>query len=176
MFIYWLYYLLAVYTHIGNAIQTFVAVCMRLSCLYSYRSFNTLIERVHAMLHTSALPKNLWGEAIMHATWLKNCSSTRHLGTKTPYETLYLKKPNLLNILVWGCCVKVHDNSGSKLDMRAHDRQWVGFNLDGNGHCTYVTNRFSNLWAIIHPPLSTEQGVQHVRHVRQCASGSIKVL
>ena len=39
-----------------------------------------------------------------------------------------------------------------------------------------VMNWFSNLWAIIHPPLSTKQGVQHVRHVRQCASGSIKVL
>ena len=39
-----------------------------------------------------------------------------------------------------------------------------------------VTNRFSNLWAIIHPPLSTEQGVQHVWHVWWCASGSIKVL
>ena len=54
-----------------------------------------------------------------------------------------------------------------------------------------VTNRFSNLWAIIHPPLSTEQGVQHVRHVQhvqhvrhvwhvrhvqRCAPVSIKVL
>ena len=58
-----------------------------------------LIERVHAMLHMSALPKNLWGEAIMHATWLKNCLSMRRLRTKTPYETLYyLKKPNLSNI------------------------------------------------------------------------------
>ena len=100
----------------------------------------TLVERVCAMLHTSALPKNLWGEAIMHATWLKNCSSTRHLGTKTPYETLYLKKPNLSNILVWGCHVKVHDNSGSKLDMWARDGQWVGFNLDSNGHRIYWTD------------------------------------
>ena len=42
--------------------------------------------------------------------------------------------------------------------------------------CDAVTNQFSNLWAIIHPPLSTEQGVRHVRHVRRCAPGSIKVL
>ena len=33
---------------------------------------HTLIERVCAMIHVSGLPKNLWGEAIMHATWLKN--------------------------------------------------------------------------------------------------------
>ena len=98
---------------------------------------HTLVKRVRAMLHASALPKDLWGEAIMHATWLKNCSSTRHLGTKMPYETLYLKKPNLLNILVWGCHIKVHNNSGSKLDMWACDGWWVGFNLDSNGHCIY---------------------------------------
>ena len=78
-----------------------------------------LIERVHAMLHASGLPKNLWGEAVMHVTWLKNCSSTCHLGTKTPYEALYQKKPNLSNIPVWGCRVKVHDNNGSKLDVWA---------------------------------------------------------
>ena len=80
---------------------------------------HTLVECVRAMLHVSGLPKNLWGEAIMHATWLKNRLSTRRLGTKMPYEALYQKKPNLLNIPVWGCCVKVHDNTGSKLDVRA---------------------------------------------------------
>ena len=78
-----------------------------------------LIEHVHAMLHASGLPKNLWGEAVMHVTWLKNRSSMRHLGTKMPYEALYQKKPNLSNIPVWGCRIKVHDNNGSKLDVRA---------------------------------------------------------
>ena len=76
----------------------------------------------------------------MHATWLKNRSSMRHLGTKTPYEALYQKKPNLLNILVWGCHVKVHDNTGSKLDVRVRDGCWVGFDLDSDGHCIYWTD------------------------------------
>ena len=49
----------------------------------------------------------------------------------------YLKKPNLSNIPVWGCRVKVHDNSGSKLDMRVRDGWWVGSDLDSNGHCIY---------------------------------------
>ncbi len=31
-----------------------------------------LLERVRAMLHSANLPKNLWGEAIYHAVWLKN--------------------------------------------------------------------------------------------------------
>jgi hypothetical protein len=33
-----------------------------------------LLEHIHAMLHQSSLPKVLWGEALHHAVWLKNCS------------------------------------------------------------------------------------------------------
>ena len=55
----------------------------------------TLAEHLQAMLHASSLLKSLWGKAMMHTTWLKNCSSTRRLGNKTPYEVLYSKKPNL---------------------------------------------------------------------------------
>jgi len=96
-----------------------------------------LVECVRAMIHASGLPKNLWGEVIMHATWLKNHLSTCRLGTKTPYEVLYQKKPNLSNIPIWGCRVKVHNNTGSKLDMRARDRCWVGFDIESDGHRIY---------------------------------------
>ncbi|KIN99810.1 hypothetical protein M404DRAFT_154217 [Pisolithus tinctorius Marx 270] len=68
----------------------------------------------------------------MHATWLKNCSSTRCLGTKTPYEMLYQRPPDLSKIPVWGCHVKVHDTSGSKLDIHC-----VGFDPESDGHHIY---------------------------------------
>jgi hypothetical protein len=35
-----------------------------------------LLECMRTMLHQSGLPKMLWGEALNHAVWLKNCSST----------------------------------------------------------------------------------------------------
>ena len=100
----------------------------------------TLAERVRAMLHASSLPKSLWGEAMMHATWLKNRSSTRRLGNKTPYEVLYNKKPNLEKLPVWGCHVKVHNTTGSKLDMRARDGHWVGFDPESDGHHIYCAD------------------------------------
>jgi hypothetical protein len=50
------------------------------------------------MLHASGLPKNLWGEAVMHAVYLKNCTSTRTLKNKTPFEMLTGKKPNIANL------------------------------------------------------------------------------
>ena len=37
----------------------------------------TLVKWVHAMMHTSSMLKSLWGEAVMHATWVKNCTSMR---------------------------------------------------------------------------------------------------
>lgn len=89
------------------------------------------------MIHASGLPKNLWGEAIMHATWLKNRLSTHRLGNKTPYEMLYKKVPDLSNLPVWGCRVKVHDPSGSKLDARARDGHWLGFDAESDGHRVY---------------------------------------
>ena len=73
------------------------------------------------MINASTLPKSLWGEAIMHAVWLKNHTFTRRLGKKTPYEMIYNCKPSLANVPVWGCLVRVYDTSGIKLDARARD-------------------------------------------------------
>ena len=101
----------------------------------------TLAECVRAMLHASSLPKSLWGEAMMHATWLKNRSSTRRLGNKTPYEVLYNKKPDLQKLPVWGCQVKVHNVTGSKLNMHARDGHWVDFNLKSDRHRIYCADR-----------------------------------
>ena len=39
----------------------------------------TLVKWVRTMMHTSGMPKSLWGEAVMHATWVKNCTSMHQL-------------------------------------------------------------------------------------------------
>ena len=77
----------------------------------------------------------------MHATWLKNHLSTCRLGNKTPYEVLYNKKPNLEKLPVWGCHVKVHNMTGSKLDMHARDSHWVSFDPESDGHRIYFADR-----------------------------------
>src|SRR5258707_2041941 len=75
----------------------------------------TLIEHVRAMLHASGLPMSLWGEAVRHAVWLKNRTSTKALKGKTPLEAARTCRPNLSMIREWGCKVWVHDDRGSKL-------------------------------------------------------------
>jgi hypothetical protein len=97
-----------------------------------------LLERVRAILHHSQLPSALWGEAIMFAIWLKNRTSTRALGNTTPYERLYKSKPDLSGVPEWGQKVWVHSPGGSKLDARAVEGRWVGFDRDStHAHRVY---------------------------------------
>ena len=91
----------------------------------------------------------------MHMTWVKNRTSTRRLGKKMPYEMLYQKKPNLENVPVWGCRVKVHDTSGTKLDMRARNGHWVGFDPESDGHQIYFPD---------HGNISIERSIAFEQH------------
>ena len=121
-----------------------------------------LLERVQAMLHQADLPKNLWAEAIHFAVWLKNRTSTKALGNVTPYERLYGRKPNLGSIPEWGQYVWVHNPKGSKLDARAIEARWVGFDPDStHAHRIYWPNsrrisvernvKFVSTPVIVHP-------------------------
>ena len=64
-----------------------------------------LLEHICAMIHESWLPKFLGGEAISHAVWLKNWTSTHVIGHTTPFKQLYCLKPNLAGVPEWGQAV-----------------------------------------------------------------------
>jgi transposase InsO family protein len=101
-------------------------------------------ECIRAVLHQSGLPKNLWGEAINHITWLKNCTLTQAISNITPHEKLYGEKPNLARMPEWGQHVWVHTNTGSKLDTQAIEGHWVGYNKDStHAHWIYMPNKNS---------------------------------
>ncbi|CAA7270362.1 unnamed protein product [Cyclocybe aegerita] len=121
-----------------------------------------LLEKVRAMLHQSGLPRFLWGDAIMHAVWLKNRTSMQALDTMTPYEALTGDKPNLSNLPEWGCKVWVHDADNGKLDGCSKSGRWVGFDQDStHTHHIYLPEKrtvsiernvkFSPVWFITMP-------------------------
>jgi hypothetical protein len=86
-----------------------------------------ILEHVHAILHHAQLPKSLWGEAVLFATWLKNWTSTKAIGNMTPFEWLNKFKPDLSGIPEWGQRVWAHSDVGTKLDARGIEVQWVGY-------------------------------------------------
>ena len=61
---------------------------------------HTLQERIRAIMHMAGMPKSLWGEALRHATWLKNRMATRSLDGKMPFEALYGQPPDLSTLCV----------------------------------------------------------------------------
>jgi len=94
----------------------------------------TLLKRIHAFAHGSGLPKSLWGKVLYHAVWLKNRTTTRALDGRTPFEALYSCPPNLSCLRSWGCHVWVHNPDRSKLDVRAREARWLGFDVDARAH------------------------------------------
>jgi hypothetical protein len=96
-----------------------------------------LLEQVRTLMHTSGLPKSLWGEALQHAAWLKNRTATRALDGKTPYEAVYGQSPDLSDLRRWGCTTWVHDADGSKLDVCARKARWLSFDVDTRAHQVY---------------------------------------
>ena len=101
------------------------------------------MERVRVVGHASNLPQNLWGEALMHVVWVKNRSASPVLNGKTPYELLTGEKPDLQNVPEWGARVWLHNPSGLKLDMRAWDGRWVGFDSESGAHRIYCDGRIT---------------------------------
>ena len=98
------------------------SVAKRLNCV--------LLEHTRALLHASGLPKGLWGEAIAHSVWRKNHTSTKALHGRTPLEELTSKKPNLHRLCEWGTKVWVHHANQSKLEGRAAEGRWTGYESD----------------------------------------------
>ena len=136
------------------------------------RGNRTNLEIVRAMLHDSGLPKFLWAEAVSHAIYLRNRTWTRAIREATPFELLNGSKPNLADLHPWGCKVRVHDATGSKLDGRSKIGRWVGFDPETkDGHRIYwpekqtvsversVRFNFEEEIAIHVPPLEGEAGV-----------------
>ena len=60
-----------------------------------------------------------------------------------PWRALYGSPPNLSGLKHFGEMVWVHDPTGSKLDLHAHEGCWIGFNVESRGHCVYWPNNRS---------------------------------
>ena len=83
------------------------------------RGMRTREERARALLLASGLPRFLWQEVMLHATWLQNRTPAQALEGKTPYEMLNKKVPNLAGIQEFGAAAYVKDLKAGKLDARA---------------------------------------------------------
>lgn len=100
-----------------------------------------LLEVARAISFQIRVPKYLWGEAILTATYLINRLPTRVLGFNTPIQLFSKCFPNFRLIMdiplkIFGSVAFVHnhDSKRSKLDFKAYKCIFVGYLTNQKGY------------------------------------------
>jgi hypothetical protein len=68
---------------------------------HAERAIGVLKQRMQCLLSDSGLRDNLWAEALWHACYLQNISSST--GSITPWELIKGEKPDASHLRIWGC-------------------------------------------------------------------------
>ena len=99
----------------------------------------TVMEGARSMLYHAKLPLEFWAEACSTAVYLHNRSPTTALKEKTPFESLFGRRPDISRLKVFGCVSYVHipDNQHRKLDAKAHKAIFVGYTPGIKGYKLY---------------------------------------
>ena len=102
------------------------------------RANRTHLDIARAMIIQSGQPNFLWAEAIRHSVWLRNRAITRAVPeAKTPYEIATHEKPNLAGLIEWGSKVWVKRLDVQKLEPRAFEAVFVGYDDESKGYRVY---------------------------------------
>lgn len=85
------------------------------------RRNRTLMEMIRSLLKAMKIPKDMWGKAVRHSTYLINRVPTKALQGQTPYESYWSKKPNIEHLRVFGffAYAKITGPHLKKLDDRS---------------------------------------------------------
>ncbi|TXG73616.1 hypothetical protein EZV62_002195 [Acer yangbiense] len=133
----------------GAEFQSFIpflrhsGITPRFSCAYSHQQ-NGIPERKHRhvvetgliLLAHAGMPLKFWCEAFSTATILINNLPTILLHSKSPYEVLYLKKPNYSFLKTFGCACfpYLRDTNKHKLDFHTSICLFLGYSLLHHGY------------------------------------------
>nr|GEX85449.1 zinc finger, CCHC-type [Tanacetum cinerariifolium] len=92
------------------------------------RRNRTVLSTTRSMMKVMKLPLTFWAEAVRHAIYILNRVLTRTMEDKTPYEALYNRKPNMENLLIFGCTAyaKITTPHLKKLDDRSIPLIYLG--------------------------------------------------
>ncbi|GJW13118.1 retrovirus-related pol polyprotein from transposon TNT 1-94 [Tanacetum coccineum] len=137
------------------------------------RKNRTLKEMVTAMLISSGMSQDMWGEAILTATYLLN-KIPRKEKEETPYELWMGRKPSYQYLRVWGCLAKVvvPTPKAQKIGPKSVDCIFIGYAKNNTAYRfivhesknpdiqknTIMESRNASFFENIFPCLSKETG------------------
>jgi hypothetical protein len=105
------------------------------------RENHTLTDLVNAMLETSGLSKEWWGEAILTSCHVLNKVPTKYKQI-TPFEEWENRKLNISYLRTWGCLAKVNVpiNKKRKLGPKIVDCVFLGYAFHNIGYRFLILN------------------------------------
>ena len=94
----------------------------------SERANRTLVESALSNLFDLDLPRDLWAEAVNTAVYVKNRINGKTT-SKTPFESWYLRKPDVSHFRIFGSYAYVHipKSLRQKLDAKSQKLLFVGY-------------------------------------------------
>ena len=111
----------------------------------SERMNRTLLDLARAMRFEKNLPETLWGEAVLHAAWIRNRSPTAALDGNTPIRVLTGTRPNLSDVKEFGETVYVLEEiQKPKIEPRARRVIFTGYE-DGPKAIRYYDENTRNI-------------------------------
>jgi hypothetical protein len=120
------------------------------------------------MIIGSGLGRSLWAEAVHHSVWIgARVPSRASAEFVPPIEKATGKKPNLNGVLEWGARVWVKDLQAGKLDPRAKEGRFVGYDDESKGYRIYwpsknkvsvERNVYADKNAVLSPGVVTFEG------------------
>nr|GEV86236.1 retrovirus-related Pol polyprotein from transposon TNT 1-94 [Tanacetum cinerariifolium] len=90
------------------------------------RQNRTIMSTTRCMMKATKMSQNFWAKSVRYAIYILNSVPTNALEDITPYEAIKRRKPNLENIIVFGCIAyaKVPSQHLTKLDDRSSRLDW----------------------------------------------------
>lgn len=122
------------YTSAGILHQTSLVDTAQYNGLVA-RKHRHILEVARALRFQANLPLELWGECVLTATHLINCTPSYVLNTKTPHEILFFASPAYNHLRFFGClCYAVaNPQESNKFAPRSRRCVFLGYPYDKKG-------------------------------------------
>ena len=132
----------------------------------------TLLDKVRAMLAQAQLPKEMWGEAVTTANYLRNRSPASGRD-KTPWELFYGRQPDVSVLRTFGSRAFAHvpKKLRSKLDNVSRPGIMVGYEADAKGYRILVDGKK----IIASRDVTFDESVPCVSHLHRMTAGGSSV-
>eukprot|EP00268_Persea_americana_P033657 TRINITY_DN3330_c0_g1_i11.p1 TRINITY_DN3330_c0_g1~~TRINITY_DN3330_c0_g1_i11.p1 ORF type:complete len:627 (-),score=65.47 TRINITY_DN3330_c0_g1_i11:2488-4368(-) len=103
------------------------------------RKHRHILETARSLIHSSHVPLQFWGEAVLTATYLINRTPSTVLSGISSYEKLFSFQPDLSHLKVFGCTcfVLLSDNERTKLGPKSTVCVFLGYGIEQKGYRCY---------------------------------------